>query len=106
MWRPPPLSRDFAAPAMIGRRRARRSARFLTSGPARLISAPPIDWAPVAELADAHGSGPCSERSGGSTPLGRTIRIPPALPIPLGWFYAGLCTLRYGDGVEPSAAGL
>src|SRR5208337_1772102 len=28
--------------------------------------------APVAELADAHGSGPCSERSGGSTPLGRT----------------------------------
>src|SRR3984893_15137049 len=30
-------------------------------------------WAPVAELADAHGSGPCSERSGGSTPLGRTI---------------------------------
>src|SRR5207302_1772267 len=30
--------------------------------------------APVAELADAHGSGPCSERSGGSTPLGRTIR--------------------------------
>jgi hypothetical protein len=29
----------------------------------------------VAELADAHGSGPCSERSGGSTPLGRTIRL-------------------------------
>ena len=32
-----------------------------------------MPWsAPVAELADAHGSGPCSERSGGSTPLGRT----------------------------------
>ena len=40
--------------------------RFLTMRLARLISGPPIDWAPVAELADAHGSGPCSERSGGS----------------------------------------
>src|SRR4051812_49979160 len=58
--------------------------RFLTTPPAGLISARPFDWAPVAELADAHGSGPCSERSGGSTPLGRTIfAIPEQQPRPM-----------------------
>ena len=45
----------------------------LTSRRPQLISGAPKRRAPVAELADAHGSGPCSERSGGSTPLGRTI---------------------------------
>src|SRR5438477_13068264 len=56
------------------RGKSETAAPALTSRRARLISGAPKRRAPVAELADAHGSGPCSERSGGSTPLGRTTR--------------------------------
>ncbi len=50
-------------------------------------------YAPVAELAYAHGLGPCPARVGGSNPLGSTNNLI--------WYMADL--IVYSSGFEPLA---